>query len=904
MRKFMARVAKVLFLLLCMNLVWSCGRIQEKAREQEEQQAADAAIEAEDEESKERTEEEETEQEESLTKDQYQRNQELFYEATDQHGMDRKEAGEYFDLLCRDDVFRNDTMEITGLMIEDIDGNGQKDMLAMVFDGEERPFYGGGCIWLYMNEDQPYCFDEEGCSYNGWFDVFWADIDNDENVEIVLSAQGTGCGAVGDSYKVIFKYKDHGIELMELPSELPDDAGVYVDVMQYPEENSYSAYCKYLADTIFFCSENLENWERPKTAQSVGSNVRGFYDLRCVEYEGKNALQASEYLHGEGGIANWVGTAHFLIVWDDEGKGSIAKWWVEGSKDAGINNHESRIAADGDTCYYASQLDHYYLYCAEEGGSARRLLEAHVNDIHVDGEYLYFVNLSDGRSICRMKTDGSKVERLCEAGQNIYLSAEYVYFCSTYDARYDTSGLVAEEPSEYDADFLYRMKKDGSERELLLPYAGQCVLSDGFHQDVQYAGNIYCARWDREQEKNIVSRYNLKGQNEQEICSFDFNGALMVYGNYIYCLGTYGAGGDEKGRIGIYSLWDGEYTELPDLQCHDYCIYNGYLYGLCEQVRDDKHMVSLYQINQYDGSYQVIYQGEGESAFAEDAQSGIKMSDLYTAENGIFLRRFVSDKEGCQWFRVSKEGDWEAFEDEQEIPVVLLAAKMEYTGEYLSIKSEFQSTKGYEAYLSDDLVYEEYYRTKQDGTSCNPYSVCLPQFNDKIAGYKKINQYFQDAYEQAIEEKQSFFDVVDEALTKEEWCDGYCQRMNYDYIFIGERYVTVAKYKEGYFGGRRNWDIQEPVTFDRKTGEVVTLGQLFGTSEENAVAQATASIYKHKECEESYFLKNNDLLTNEYDPAQFFLFPEGIGIYYKRYAIDCGAAGDQLFVIPWEEAEK
>ena len=45
----------------------------------------------------------------------------------------------------------------------------------------------------------------------------------------------------------------------------------------------------------------------------------------------------------------------------------------------------------------------------------------------------------------------------------------------------------------------------------------------------------------------------------------------------------------------------------------------------------------------------------------------------------------------------------------------------------------------------------------------------------------------------------------------------------------------------------------------------------------------------------------SDELTEHYDPEQFFLFQEGIGIYYERYAIDCGAAGDYMFIIPWEE---
>ena len=48
----------------------------------------------------------------------------------------------------------------------------------------------------------------------------------------------------------------------------------------------------------------------------------------------------------------------------------------------------------------------------------------------------------------------------------------------------------------------------------------------------------------------------------------------------------------------------------------------------------------------------------------------------------------------------------------------------------------------------------------------------------------------------------------------------------------------------------------------------------------------------------TFFLKEDDILTKNYNPEQFVLFPEGIGIYYEQYAIDCGAAGEYIFVIP------
>lgn len=120
--------------------------------------------------------------------------------------------------------------------------------------------------------------------------------------------------------------------------------------------------------------------------------------------------------------------------------------------------------------------------------------------------------------------------------------------------------------------------------------------------------------------------------------------------------------------------------------------------------------------------------------------------------------------------------------------------------------------------MAENLEYEEVHL--MEGRE-HPYRICLPQFNSKIAGYKKINQYFQDAYQEALKEKEAFFDRLDE--------EGYEATFNwyqmtlYHYIYIGEKYITVEKYETGYWGGISSWISEEPVTFDKQSGEVVSL---------------------------------------------------------------------------------
>ena len=107
--------------------------------------------------------------------------------------------------------------------------------------------------------------------------------------------------------------------------------------------------------------------------------------------------------------------------------------------------------------------------------------------------------------------------------------------------------------------------------------------------------------------------------------------------------------------------------------------------------------------------------------------------------------------------------------------------------------------------MADDLEYEEVHLM---GDREHPYQICLPQFNSKIAGYKKINQYFQNAYQEAMKEKEAFFDRLDEE--GDEAASGWLRRFVIT-LFTSERNTlqwknmkpaTGKKFISGYLGNR------------------------------------------------------------------------------------------------------
>lgn len=605
---------------------------------------------------------------------QTQENVERFYDEAQEQGLEWKEAAKYLEVLTQDNLFQDGKMALKGLRIADIDGNGQMDMLVMVLDAKEEPYYGSGALWIYMNDDEPYCFSEEYCSYYGWFDVFWEDLDSDDNVEIVFSAQGTGCGAVGDFYKAVFKYRSSSpdevkVERMQLPSDFDedDDSGLRVEVYQEPEADRYTAYCPHFDEEISFSAQNAGASGPPDTAQLVGSEARGFYDLQAAEYEGKKVLQASEYLTGEGGTAHNAATAKFLITWHKNGEPEVLRWWIEEERISCANSHGNEISYADGYFYYADPFDRDYLYrVGKNGGEPQLLAAVPVENICVRDDVVYFVDRRSGRGIYQVQTDGSGMKELCGTGRDVQITGEYVYFRDVYEAQYDVSGLVAEKPAQSKDTFLYRMKRDGSARELIDTEVQQFVLSDGYRQEVSYIGAVYYTKYqylnDGSEVELKLCQVGMDGQKNEELIGFRSRVAageeaenmslvttrLMVYGGKVYCVWSRW-GENSSAVLFWYDLYSQKSDTISVPVYTDGCIYKGYFYGLCEREGDAKGQVFCVDLDS--GASKTIYEYAIESGNLQE-----NASTLHAIGEGVFFRRLVSERSGYQWFWIAQDG--------------------------------------------------------------------------------------------------------------------------------------------------------------------------------------------------------------------------------------------------------
>ena len=318
----------------------------------------------------------------------------------------------------------------------------------------------------------------------------------------------------------------------------------------------------------------------------------------------------------------------------------------------------SRITYEDGYYYYASQLDNYFLYRAKEDGSEPVCLaKVHPGTILVDEDIIYFVNLSDNNAIYRIGTDGSDIRKICDNKFNsIEMSAEYIFFRDLYDREADIRGLISESEArameESGSHVFYRIRKDGSGKEILFKDTSYYTIADADGGKVMYDGYLYHrnTRWNEKIEHNetIITRYDLEGENEEEICRFDFGGFILVCGDRIYCFGDYDD--NDRGKIGVYTIGKKEMKYLPDKTLTDRCIYNGVLYGLREVKDETGRSTKVYRLENGETQWEEIYQNDVECIASSGYYYEGNLTDIYATEQGIFFRQFVSPEEGVKWF--------------------------------------------------------------------------------------------------------------------------------------------------------------------------------------------------------------------------------------------------------------
>lgn len=546
-----------------------------------------------------------------------------------------------------------------------------------------------------------------------------------------------------------------------------------------------------------------------------------------------------------------------------------------------LNQGNDITYADG-YYYFRSQVENYSL-CRSKGISepVEVVSDMMPNEIYVRDNTVYFINASDNQSFYSVKTDGTDLTKLSDCPmKNMIIINDTVYFLSVYEREYDPFYQLVEDAAEDDR-YLYSMKLDGTERKLLVPQV--CVEFSADENKLYYE----ISERDSENIKYTIYECDLNGTNKQvilqsekgisELVSYkgDIYGQIYVYDERIYQIIKI----DQKGEKHIL---------ISDAGNYYFMISQNNIY-----LRDEDRM---YTYNLKTGEKSTFISKEKNTELWDIPYDNY---GTFFVNGNLFVKSVKSQEKGALWYIWDKDRKgFDIFEDAEVKKPEEMVSDTSIFSELLFDYPGERDNSSNKKYIAEKLTYADAFLTLEDGREFGRFSFSLPLFNFNIQGSKEINQVMRNLMNQAEEEKDSFFrDIKEEAMECPDWHLTY----DYSYLYVGEKYISMLFYVNGYTGGVREWEEALPMTFDRKTGQLLTMDDLFTVDNISYMNRLTSALYKYFEMEEVDLWSNFDanILVKNFEPNCFYLTENGIVLCYDRYAILPGCYGNPSFEIPY-----
>lgn len=550
------------------------------------------------------------------------------------------------------------------------------------------------------------------------------------------------------------------------------------------------------------------------------------------------------------------------------------------------NLHQGNNITYADGYYYfRSQTENYSLCRTKGTGMPVEIVADQIpGSIYVREDQVYFINVSDNRTLYRVGTDGSRLRKLSDFPmQELIVLEDKVYFRSVYDREYDPFYQLTEEAAEDDR-YLYSMNLDGSDCELLVPRLCMEFMTDGkwlYYLVYEDGENfvLYKSSLDGKEEKEILRKEN------QIWNILSYQGDLYWVDGEMDCLVHLDAWGREE--ILASDVWS-------------FIVTQGQIYV----INDDK----IRRITLTTGRETLLIErekvSENGSRDREDTYSWGASSynrGIFLVNGKVFAKYYESKEKGVLWHILEGE-TFMVFEDMEPLKAeaLVLDTSLLYEANFYYPGRKDENA---EQYLDADggLHYEEAYGIRDDGSVYGNFSVTLPKFNTKIGSYEQLNQQMEKLMELAHEDKDSFFEEIG-GLEQDEWISWW-RKHEYSHLYIGENYISMYYAREGYEGGMRDWRNSMPLIFDRETGLMLHMDDLFTVEKSVYMKRLTGAIYKYCEMtgmdwwNEAF---DNNVLVKNFGELRCYLTPDGIVLCYERYEIQPGASGSPAFEIPYE----
>ncbi|MCL2160255.1 MAG: RsiV family protein [Oscillospiraceae bacterium] len=186
----------------------------------------------------------------------------------------------------------------------------------------------------------------------------------------------------------------------------------------------------------------------------------------------------------------------------------------------------------------------------------------------------------------------------------------------------------------------------------------------------------------------------------------------------------------------------------------------------------------------------------------------------------------------------------------------------------------------------------------------------LPSLEGDYAGLSKINEYFAGK-EIYFYGQLPYEDALGPAENVENVRSGYYRSASYSLAAKIGDIVSISAHLDGWFGGV-GWDGMEGAVFDLKTGNKLGLSDIFKVTKDEYIgyiydfvaAEIAKTIAEYGD-NWLYFFENpysdeGYEAINYFNEDDFYLTDDSLVVFYDKYTLAAGAAGIQVFYIPYD----
>jgi hypothetical protein len=175
--------------------------------------------------------------------------------------------------------------------------------------------------------------------------------------------------------------------------------------------------------------------------------------------------EVGSYLSVKG---DWI---YFVDSKDD--RGNIYKIKTDGTEKIKLSNEQQGafdLRLHGNYLYYKDSYEGYRLCRILLDGGSKENISNEVLSFYIQGDWIYYVSPSHLGTLYKMKLDGRDSKKVTDInGPVAYINENYIYY-TAIDTKFLNNGNpgLTEQYYLYNEGPLYRVRKDGTDRELVI----------------------------------------------------------------------------------------------------------------------------------------------------------------------------------------------------------------------------------------------------------------------------------------------------------------------------------------------------------------------------------------------------------------------------------------------------